>query len=80
MASYKVISGRSITESQYAIGANTGSLFIMVPALSWVKLGYSTAIVLVGRGELSGKEGYRHEAPTQFFIPVISGTVLEIIT
>ncbi len=59
-----------MVNSRFAIGVHTGTLYLMI--------GRSTGMVVVGRGEMQGKEGQAHHNNPSFFEPLPVGATVEI--
>ena len=72
MATYQIQSGRTLRESQFAIGVRTGTLYFMQDHIH----GY----VIAGRGEMAGREGKLHRNDPKLFRALPVGTKIEIIT
>lgn len=72
MPSFTINSKECRVTSAFAIGVNTGSLFLMVAP--------NRGIVIVGKGELKDKEGILHVADPNFFTRLVLGTVIEVTT
>ncbi len=67
---YTVTRTARMTESRLAVGVHTGTLYMMI--------GRSTGMVVVGRGEMAGKEGQAHHNNPSFFERLPVGALVEI--
>lgn len=56
--------------SYFAVGWNTGSLFLMIKP--------NVGRVIIGRGILSGREGQLHRANEEYFKRLPHGTTISI--